>query len=150
MDDHPKVDEEEVNELKVFVGNLPFTATSSEIEDIFSKIGQVVGVNLREDRDTNRPKGFGFVTFACAESATEAIALLDGYIMEGRTLTVSSAVKRGVRVNAEKEKEDQEWMTVPTRKGGGKSGSKNRANKKGKQKSWTSWAVPPGNDAQLR
>ncbi|KAJ1417036.1 hypothetical protein B484DRAFT_305050, partial [Ochromonadaceae sp. CCMP2298] len=80
---------------KVFVGNLPFKITKNDLEALFSRFGTVIGINIREDRTTGKPKGFGFVTFDSDEPAAAAIASMHGYSLEGRPLTVNAATLRG-------------------------------------------------------
>ena len=82
---------ESVNRLKVFVGNLAFFATETDISELFSQYGEVIGVNLRTDRATGKKKGFGFVTFSKSSSAQAAIAAANGAMFQGRTLTVNAA-----------------------------------------------------------
>ena len=76
---------------KLYVGNLPFTATEDSLIDSFSAFGTVESANLIMDRDTNRSKGFGFVEMSSSEEADKAIAELNGKEMNGRALTVSEA-----------------------------------------------------------
>ncbi len=73
---------------KLYVGNLPFSATEDEIRELFGKHGNIVSVNLIEDRDTGRPRGFGFVEM---DDTTAAKQNLDGYEMGGRALSVNDA-----------------------------------------------------------
>jgi RNA recognition motif-containing protein len=73
---------------KLYVGNLPFTATEQEIRELFSKHGSIVSVNLITDRETGRPRGFGFVEM---DDITAAKQHLDGYEMDGRALKVNEA-----------------------------------------------------------
>lgn len=77
---------------KIYVGNLPFTATDDEVRDLFSEYGEVDSVNLITDRETGRPRGFGFVEMS--EGGDEAIAALHQKEMGGRTLNVSVAKPR--------------------------------------------------------
>lgn len=77
---------------KIYVGNLPFTATDDEVRDLFSEYGTVESVNLITDRDTGRPRGFGFVEMA--DGASEAIQALHQKDMGGRSLNVSEARPR--------------------------------------------------------
>ena len=77
---------------KLYVGNLPFSATEDEIRELFSQHGEVQSVNLISDRETGRPRGFGFVEMEGAEAAIEA---LNGQDFGGRTLTVNVAHNRG-------------------------------------------------------
>jgi len=73
---------------KLYVGNMPFTATETEIRSLFAKHGTVVSVSIITDRDTGRPRGFGFVEM---EDGTAAQQHLDGYEMDGRALRVNEA-----------------------------------------------------------
>jgi RNA recognition motif-containing protein len=75
---------------KIYVGNLPFSATESQVRELFSKHGNVQSVSLINDRDTGRPRGFGFVEIDDA-GLTAAIQALDGYEMDGRALKVNEA-----------------------------------------------------------
>jgi RNA recognition motif-containing protein len=79
----------------IYVGNLPFSATEDEIEDLFSAYGTVERVNLITDRETGRLKGFGFVEMA--SGGQEAIAALNQCELNGRTLTVNPARPREER-----------------------------------------------------
>lgn len=79
---------------KLYVGNLPFSATEDQIRELFAQYGEVQSVSLIADRDTGRPRGFGFVEM---ENAQEAIRALDGQPFEGRDLKVNEARDRGSR-----------------------------------------------------
>ena len=79
---------------KLYVGNLPFSATEDQIRDLFSEHGEVQSVSLITDRDTGRPRGFGFVEM---ENASAAIEALDGRDFGGRNLKVNEARDRGDR-----------------------------------------------------
>ena len=81
---------------KLYVGNLPFTATDEAVRALFSKHGTVEKVSLITDRETNRPRGFGFVEMA-ANEAQNAIQQLNGYQMGGRPLRVNEAQERPAR-----------------------------------------------------
>ncbi len=74
--------------MKLYVGNLPFSATEDEIRELFGKHGNIVSVNVIMDRDTGRPRGFGFVEM---DDTTAAKENLDGYEMGGRALRVNDA-----------------------------------------------------------
>ncbi len=76
---------------KLYVGNLPFSATEGSVSDLFSQIGGVDSVRLITDRDSGRSKGFGFVEMASDEDAEKAISELNGKEFEGRALTVNEA-----------------------------------------------------------
>ena len=77
----------------IYVGNLPFSATEEEIRDLFSPFGTVHGVKLVSDRDTGRPRGFGFVEMDEAAAAS-AISALNGKEMGGRSLRINEARER--------------------------------------------------------
>lgn len=79
--------------MKIYVGNLPFSATESEVRELFAQHGTVESVALPTDRDTGRPRGFGFVQMPQAE-ATKAIEALNGFTMGGRQLRVNEAQDR--------------------------------------------------------
>jgi len=78
---------------KIYVGNLPFTATESEVRELFARHGQVHSITLIEDRETGRPRGFGFVEMDDA-AADAAISSLKGHAMGGRTLNINEARPR--------------------------------------------------------
>lgn len=78
---------------KIYVGNLPFNATQEDVHRLFSQYGTVESVSLITDRDTGRPKGFGFVEMS-PEGATKAIAALDQTEFGGRNLNVNEARPR--------------------------------------------------------
>ena len=76
---------------KLYVGNLPFSATEDDVRELFARYGTVHSVNLISDRETGRPRGFGFVEM---DGAEEAISALNGYELDGRTLNVNEARAR--------------------------------------------------------
>ena len=78
---------------KLYVGNLPFSATESAVKEMFSKHGSVHSVALINDRETGRPRGFGFVELD-DEAVTPAISALNGFEMDGRALKVNEAQDR--------------------------------------------------------
>jgi len=75
---------------KLYVGNLSFQTTDSDITSTFEQFGAVESVSIITDRDTGRSKGFGFVVME-DEAAEKAIATLNGSQLNGRTLTVNEA-----------------------------------------------------------
>jgi RNA recognition motif-containing protein len=79
---------------KIYVGNLPFTTTESELESLFAQHGEVTSVKVITDRETGRSRGFGFVEMDEA-SADAAIRALDGHEMGERALRVNEARERG-------------------------------------------------------
>jgi cold-inducible RNA-binding protein len=76
---------------KLYVGNLSFRTTETDLSDMFGKIGEVESVQIITDRDTGRSKGFGFVQMADDAAAEKAIAQLNGKEVGGRNLTVNEA-----------------------------------------------------------
>ena len=78
---------------KLYVGNLPFSATDESVRALFAKHGTVEKVALIEDRDTGRPRGFGFVEMSNAD-ASRAMQALNGTDFDGRTLKVNEAQDR--------------------------------------------------------
>jgi cold-inducible RNA-binding protein len=79
---------------KLFVGNLSFNTSESDLTNAFAAHGTVVETNLMMDRTTGRPRGFGFVTMGTAEEAQTAMTALNGASMDGRNLTVNIAKPR--------------------------------------------------------
>ncbi len=94
---------------KLFVGNLSFNTTQNDLQDLFAAHGTVTEVNLMMDRETGRPRGFGFVTMASKQEADAAVEALNGKSVDGRDLTVNEARPR----------EDR-----PARSGGGGGGGR--------------------------
>jgi RNA recognition motif-containing protein len=82
---------------KVFVGNLSFDTTREELEQLFAPLGEIAEIVIPTDRDSGRPRGFAFVTYASAEHATQAIQKLDGAELGGRNLRVNEATERAPR-----------------------------------------------------
>ncbi len=76
---------------KIYVGNLPFSATSESLNEMFSKFGTVDSAKIVMDRDTGRSKGFGFVEMSSEGEAQAAIEKLNGSDMGGRSLVVNEA-----------------------------------------------------------
>jgi RNA recognition motif-containing protein len=80
----------------IYVGNLPFSASEDELRAQFEPFGEVHSVKLISDRETGRPRGFGFVEMDQGSAAT-AIQELNGKDMDGRPLRVNEAQERGGR-----------------------------------------------------
>jgi len=78
---------------KLYVGNLPFTATQSDVEAAFSSYGELDEVRLITDRDTGRSRGFAFVTFSTQQNAESALEM-NGKNLDGRNLTVNIAKEK--------------------------------------------------------
>lgn len=81
---------------RIYVGNLPFSASEDEVRQVFEQHGEVISCVLPTDRETGRPRGFGFVEMEDAD-AKKAIAALDGYSLGGRSLRVNEAQPREQR-----------------------------------------------------
>ena len=96
-----------MNSAKLYVGNLSYDTSEASIRTAFEAHGEVTSVNLITDRDSGRPKGFGFVEMGTAEEAQKAKAALDGTQMDGRALKVDVA---------------KEQAPKPPRSGGGYGG----------------------------
>ena len=82
---------------KLYVGNLPYTATDSDLQRMFEEHGAVQSAQVVMDRDTGRSKGFGFVEMETGEAAQAAISALNGQDFAGRSLTVNEARPREER-----------------------------------------------------
>ena len=76
---------------KLYVGNLPYSASEQDLQDLFGRAGQVESVNVMRDMATGRARGFGFVEMASDEDAQNAIAQLNNFEYGGRNLTVNEA-----------------------------------------------------------
>ena len=80
--------------MKLYVGNLPFSTTENDLRELFEQHGEVSSATLVMDRETGRPRGFGFVEFTNDDDARAAINALSGHSMDGRDLTVNEARPR--------------------------------------------------------
>ena len=80
--------------MRIFVGNIDFTTTEDALHRLFYGYGAVERAQIMTDRETGRPRGFGFVEMPNATEAQTAIAGLNGTSLGGRTLTVSEAHQR--------------------------------------------------------
>ena len=79
---------------KLYVGNLPYSTTSPDLERMFTPFGAVNSAQVIEDRVTGKSKGFGFVEMASSDDGQKAIDALNGKQVDGRTLTVNEARPR--------------------------------------------------------
>ena len=83
---------------RLYVGNLSFNTNKMSLQDAFSANGrEVTDVHLVSDRETGQSRGFGFVTLATAEMARNAIAEMNGVVLDGRPLRVNEAEERPAR-----------------------------------------------------
>ena len=80
--------------MKLYVGNLSFQTSSSDLQELFAQAGTVESASVVEDRDTGRSRGFGFVEMSSKEEGEAAIAQLNGKEVGGRNLTVNEAKPR--------------------------------------------------------
>ena len=77
--------------MKLYVGNISFTTTNQDLNDLFGQVGTVESANIIEDRETGRSRGFGFVEMASREDGEKAIEELNGKDFGGRELKVNEA-----------------------------------------------------------
>jgi RNA recognition motif-containing protein len=91
-----RLGKEEAVVTKLFVGNLPWTATDAELQDLFSEFGEVHSARVIVDRDTGRSKGFAFVELD-DENAKQVLAQADAFELGGRPLRVNQAEDRRPR-----------------------------------------------------
>ena len=85
------------SENRLFCGNLPFRMTRDELYDLFAQAGTVTSVHIPTDRETGRPRGFGFVEMEDAGAMEQAISMFNGYSVSGRALVVNQARPRETR-----------------------------------------------------
>ena len=112
--------EAEVNNKKLYVGNLSWNVNDDSLRAAFAEFGEVVSAQVAMDRMTGRSRGFAFVEFANAEDAAKAVAGLDGHELDGRELRVNIAMPK------------TEGGSAPRRSfGGGDRGGYNRGGDRG-------------------
>ncbi|GAI20849.1 unnamed protein product, partial [marine sediment metagenome] len=80
--------------MKIYVGNLPYEVTEQDLRQEFGAFGEVTSVSIITDRDSGRPKGFGFVEMATKSEAEAAITGLNGKTIKERTIVVNEARPR--------------------------------------------------------
>jgi RNA recognition motif-containing protein len=85
--------------MKLYVGNLAFQTSSSDLQELFAQAGTVESASVVEDRDTGRSRGFGFVEMSSKEEGEAAISQFHGKEFNGRNLTVNEARPREDRGN---------------------------------------------------
>ena len=83
--------------MRIYVGNLPYSSTSSSLRTEFEAFGTVGDATVMQDNESGRSRGFGFVEMADPDEAAKAIAALNGKEWEGRALTVNEARPQGSR-----------------------------------------------------
>ena len=85
---------------KLYVGNLSYDTTEEQVRTLFTQVGEIAEIAFIMDRDTGRPKGFGFITMKTEEASKEAIKRFNGFTMDNRALTVNEARPREERSNS--------------------------------------------------
>lgn len=88
--------------MKLYVGNLPYAVSESDLNDMFVEYGNVLSAKIITDRETGRSKGFGFVEFGDKAAGEQAIEALNGKEMKGRGLVVNEA-------RPQKPRQDRRW-----------------------------------------
>ncbi len=83
--------------MRIYVGNLPFSTGEAELQELFSAHGEVTSAAIITDRETGRPRGFGFVEMSDDAAARTAIEQINGSTVDGRTLKVNEAKPREQR-----------------------------------------------------
>src|SRR3954468_15420499 len=83
--------------IKLYVGNLPFSTDDSQLRSLFEAHGEVVSASIVMDRDTGRPRGFGFVEMSDDNQAKQAIEAMNGQQVDGRAIVVNEAKPRESR-----------------------------------------------------
>jgi RNA recognition motif-containing protein len=98
---------------KLYVGNLPFETSESDLQTLFESVGQVATINVIRDRATGQARGFAFVEMSDAEGAKRAISELDRHQYGGRSLTVNEAKPMAPRSNGGggggRQRRDSRW-----------------------------------------
>ncbi|CAN0854922.1 Multiple RNA-binding domain-containing protein 1 [Linum grandiflorum] len=107
------VEDEAFEAGRLFIRNLPYTATEEDLEEHFNKIGETAEVHLVVDKETKQSKGFAYVRYTHPDSATRALEELDNTIFQGRLLHVMPAKKKHTSDNLEM---DQGLKTVKQRR----------------------------------
>jgi RNA recognition motif-containing protein len=82
---------------KLYVGNMSYDTTEEQIRTLFTQAGEIAEIAFITDRDTGRPKGFGFVSMKTEEGSKEAIKRFNGFTMDNRNLTVNEPKPREER-----------------------------------------------------
>jgi RNA recognition motif-containing protein len=91
----------------LYVGNMSYDTTQERLQELFQAHGEVTSVNIITDRETGRPRGFGFVEMATEEGASAAITALDGRDVDGRALRVNEAKPRAPRSGGGRGRDDR-------------------------------------------
>ena len=102
-------------DTKLYVGNLSYSATEQELQELFGQAGTVVSATIIKDRETKRSKGFGFVEMSSDEEAQAAIAALNGQQHGGRALTVNSRLLSEKPLNILIAFSASAWLDISTK-----------------------------------
>jgi len=97
---------------KLYVGNLPYEATESDLQTLFESAGQVSNINIIRDRATGQARGFAFIEMNDTDGAQRAINELDKHQYGGRSLTVNEAkpmVPRGGGFGGDRQRRESRW-----------------------------------------
>jgi RNA recognition motif-containing protein len=97
---HDSLEGREVTVISIYIGNLPYDTTEDQVIELFKPFGEVNRATLVKDRETGRPRGFGFVEMPNDDEARKAIEELSGKDYEGRPLTVNEARNRSAQRNS--------------------------------------------------
>lgn len=84
---------------RLFVGNLTYSTTSAQLEELFSQVGKIATLNLITDKFSGQSKGFAFVEYATDEEAVEAIKKFNNFELDGRKMVVNEARPQEDRSN---------------------------------------------------
>ncbi len=103
---------------RMYVGNLPYTFTAADLEQLFSEFGKVVSAQVISDRETGRSRGFGFVEMESSESFRSALGGANGKDVQGRQISVTEARERTPREGGSSGGGDRRGPR-PSRDGGG-------------------------------
>lgn len=98
----------EVNESRIYIGNLPFSIGFQELKELFSQFGEIVESTVVVNRYSGRSKGFGFVTFSSADSAQKAISEMNEKDVQGRKITVKPAMPLKEREEGDERPRDRD------------------------------------------
>jgi len=109
-------------DVKLYVGNLAYSTTETDLQTLFAQAGTVVKVDLIKDRYTGDPKGFGFVEMSTQAEAEKAIQMLNGYNLGNRNIRVSIARPREERPQRSRFGDRDSGGGRFDRRGGGKGG----------------------------
>lgn len=84
---------------RLFVGSLPYSVTSAQLEELFSQVGKITSLNLITDKYSGQSKGFAFVEFTTDAEANEAISKFNNFELDGRKIVVNEARPQEDRAN---------------------------------------------------